>query len=109
MSGILEGLGAEIRRLTAELAEKDIEIAELLRLIKVSSDSESVLFDTTQRLRAELAELREALSVYADDSNWSNDDWGILSVFNDGKDGYGNPTKLAKDALRIPPSGKDTE
>jgi len=53
-----------------------------------------------KRMTAEIKELREALEIYADQNNWKDDDWGILSVFQGGDRGYGNPTFYAKEALK---------
>ena len=54
-------------------------------------------------MQEEIDRLRKALEVYADEKNWKNDDWGILSVFsrNDGGVGYGNPTAIAQEALEV--------
>lgn len=50
----------------------------------------------------EWAQIRNALDYYADRFNWSEDDWGVMSVLT-GRGGYGNPSekaKRARDAMR---------
>lgn len=45
----------------------------------------------------EMRQVENALSFYADPSNWQEDDWGVQSVIQ--PPAYGRPTVRAKRAL----------
>jgi hypothetical protein len=62
------------------------------------------LSDERDALRTQVAALREALGLYADPTNWREDDWGLISVF--GAE-YGSPGDRARAALAATPGDEN--